>query len=45
VIVKRLAKVTGLEAIHAETGRRFAEVEAEGADETPEPTARDGGAA
>ena len=34
VIVRRLAKVAGLEAIHAETGKRFVELEAERADET-----------
>jgi DNA modification methylase len=45
VIVRRLAKVTGLEAIHAETGKSFAEVEAERADDTRESAASDGRAA
>jgi DNA modification methylase len=45
VIVRRLAKVAGLEVIHAETGKSFAEVEAERADETHESTASDGRAA
>ena len=45
VIVRRLAKVAGLEAVHAETGKSFAEVEAERADETHESAASDGRAA
>jgi DNA modification methylase len=45
VIVRRLAKIAGLEAIHAETGESFAEVEADRVDETPDASAGDGRAA
>jgi DNA modification methylase len=42
VIVKRLAKIAGLEAVHAETGKSFADVEADRANETPEAAGGDG---
>jgi DNA modification methylase len=45
VIVRRLAKVAGLEAVHAETGQSFAELGAERAAEPPGATGRDGRAA
>jgi DNA modification methylase len=45
VIVQRLAKVAGLEAVLAETGQSFAEVEAERAAEPPAATGGDGRAA
>jgi DNA modification methylase len=45
VIVKRLAKVAGIEAVHAKTGKSFAEIEADRADETPEAAVSDGKAA
>jgi DNA modification methylase len=45
VIVQRLAKIAGLEAVHAETGQSFADVEADRADETPEAAVGDGEAA
>jgi DNA modification methylase len=45
VIVQRLSKVAGLEAVHAETGKGFAEVAAARADETPEASASNGRAA
>lgn len=45
MIVRRLAKVAGLEAVLAETGQSFAEVEAERAAATPGPTGGDGRAA
>jgi DNA modification methylase len=45
VIVQRMAKVAGLEAVHAETGKSFAEVEADRAADTPGATVGDGKAA
>jgi DNA modification methylase len=45
VIVRRLAKIASLEAVHAGTGKSFAEIEADRADETPEAAVGDGRAA
>jgi len=45
VIVQRMARIAGLEAVHAETGKSFAEVEADRAGEAPEATVDDGRAA
>jgi DNA modification methylase len=45
VIVRRLAKVARLEAVHAETGQSFAEIGAARATEPPGATGHDGGAA
>ena len=45
VIVRRLAKITGLEAVDADTGKSFAEVEAQRAAEPPGATGGDGRAA
>jgi DNA modification methylase len=42
VIVRRLAKVAGLEAVHVETGKSFAEIGAERAAEPPAATGDDG---
>ena len=45
VIVQRMARIAGLEAVHAETGKSFAEVEADRVGETPEAAVGDGEAA
>ena len=45
VIVRRLARVAGLEAVHAATGKSFAEVEVDRTDETAEAAVSDGRAA
>jgi len=45
VIVQRMAKIAGLGAVHAETGKSFAEVEADRSDEPPEAPVGNGKAA